>query len=144
SDKFLHQASFHNFLTAPADTSKRTKKKVPIPKISNEKKEEVIVPSSITDTIKNYTDSTRRYNADTPVVVNTKDTFDFKVSTDSLDAPISYDAEDSMVLEVPTKKITLYGKKTKTDYKDNNLTAPVIELNQQTGTLTASIRRDST
>ena len=47
-----------------------------------------------------------------------KDTFDFKISTDSLDAPIAYEAEDSMVLDVPSKKITLYGKETKTNYKD--------------------------
>jgi hypothetical protein len=142
-DTTWQQSSFHNYLTTPADTTKRIKKNVQVPKINNEKKEEIIAPTAITDTTKRFGDTTRRPNIDTPIVVQTRDTFDFKISRDSLDAPITYDAEDSMVLDVPTKKITLYGKKTNTDYKDNNLTAPVIELNQQTGTLIASIRRDS-
>ena len=80
---------------------------------------------------------------DSSIVKEIKDTFDLKISRDSLDAPIAYEAEDSMVLDVPGKKITLYGKETKTDYKDNSLSAPVIELDQQTGNLNASIRRDS-
>src|SRR5215212_2978644 len=38
------------------------------------------------------------------------DTFNFRVSKDSLDSPVDYRASDSVVLEVPTKKITLYNK----------------------------------
>jgi hypothetical protein len=34
------------------------------------------------------------------------DTFHIKLSRDSLDAPISYSAADSVVLYVPTKKVT--------------------------------------
>jgi hypothetical protein len=48
-----------------------------------------------------------------------------------------------MILEVPTKKITLYGKKATTHYKDNDLTAPLIEFDQSTGNIIASIKRDS-
>src|SRR5437868_4202950 len=36
------------------------------------------------------------------------DTLNIKVSKDSLDSPIDYSASDSVVLEVPTKRITLY------------------------------------
>ncbi|MEP6615722.1 MAG: putative LPS assembly protein LptD [Ginsengibacter sp.] len=74
----------------------------------------------------------------------TTDTIGLKFSKDSLDAPIVYEAEDSMVLDVPTKKITLYGKKSNTQYKDNDLSAPVIEVDQQTGNIAAFIKRDST
>jgi len=73
-----------------------------------------------------------------------KDTIGFKVAKGSLDAPVVYHADDSMVLEVPTKKITLYGKEAKTTYKDNELTAPGIEFNQETGIISAYITKDST
>ena len=38
------------------------------------------------------------------------DTLHIPVSKDTLDAPISYSAQDSVVLDVPTKNITLYNK----------------------------------
>jgi lipopolysaccharide assembly outer membrane protein LptD (OstA) len=98
--------------------------------------------TSSTDTLPQPSINTNEGN-DSSIVVTTIDTIGLKLSSDSLDAPISYDAEDSMVLDVPTQRITLYGKETKTNYKDNNLTAPVIELDQQTGNIKASIRRDS-
>ena len=70
------------------------------------------------------------------------DTFSFKVSKDSLDAPVNYEAEDSAVVLITQKKIFLYGK-TKTDYKDIELTAPKVEIDQQTEILTAYNRLDS-
>lgn len=70
------------------------------------------------------------------------DTFSFKTSKDSLDAPVHYEAEDSVVVLVKEKKILLYGK-TKTEYKDITLTAPWVELDQQTQILTAYSSVDS-
>jgi LPS-assembly protein len=70
------------------------------------------------------------------------DTFSFKMSKDSLDAPVVYEAEDSAVVMMQTKKILLYGK-TKTDYKDITLTAPQVELDQETQILTAYNSYDS-
>ncbi|MFI5186468.1 MAG: putative LPS assembly protein LptD [Chitinophagales bacterium] len=70
------------------------------------------------------------------------DTFAFKVSKDSLDAAIDYEAEDSAVVQVQDKKIFLYGK-TKTNYKDITLTAPKVELDQETQILTAYNSVDS-
>src|SRR5215467_11091003 len=70
------------------------------------------------------------------------DTFGFKVSKDSLDAPINYEAEDSAVVMIQDKKILLYGK-TKTEYKDITLTAPKVKLDQETQILTAYNRLDS-
>lgn len=71
------------------------------------------------------------------------DTFSLKLSKDSLDAPLRYEAEDSVVILVQGKKVLMYGK-TKTDYKDITLTAPQVELDQQTQVVTAVNRKDST
>jgi LPS-assembly protein len=70
------------------------------------------------------------------------DTFSLKLSKDTLDAPVKYEAQDSAVVLVQEKKILLYGK-TKTEYKDIILTAPKVELDQQTQILTAYNHRDS-
>ncbi len=71
------------------------------------------------------------------------DTFTLKISKDSLDAPLKYAAEDSAVILVNSKKILLYGK-TKTEYKDIILTAPQVEVDQQTQIVTAVNSKDST
>ncbi len=71
------------------------------------------------------------------------DTFSLKLSKDSLDAPVKYEAEDSAVVLIKDKKILLYGK-TKTEYKNITLTAPKVELDQQTQIVTAVNKKDST
>jgi lipopolysaccharide assembly outer membrane protein LptD (OstA) len=76
------------------------------------------------------------------IPVSRVDTFSLKFSKDSLDAPVKYQAKDSAVVLIKEKKILLYGK-TKTDYKDITLTAPQVELDQQTQILTAVNRKDS-
>ncbi len=70
------------------------------------------------------------------------DSFSLKLSKDSLDGPVNYEAEDSAVVLVQDQKILLYGK-TKTTYKDITLTAPQVELEQQTNMITALADRDS-
>ena len=65
------------------------------------------------------------------------------MSTDSLDAIINYAADDSGVLFVPEKLFVLYGKG-KTEYKDLQLEAAVIEFNQQTQMVKAYGNTDST
>ena len=60
-----------------------------------------------------------------------------------MEAPLKYEAEDSVVVLVKEKKILLYGK-TKTEYKDITLTAPKVELDQQTQIVTAYNKKDST
>ncbi|HWJ25688.1 MAG TPA: putative LPS assembly protein LptD, partial [Flavisolibacter sp.] len=86
-------------------------------------------------------DSIRPSRTDTQTV-QTVDTFHLKLSKDTLDAPVNYEASDSGVLLVKEKKFLLYGK-TKTDYKDISLTAPKVQLDQQTNVLTAYSGRDS-
>lgn len=71
------------------------------------------------------------------------DTFNLRISKDTLDGPVNYEAEDSAVIQVDSKKIILYGK-TKTTYKDVVLTAPTVELENETGLVTAYSSRDST
>jgi lipopolysaccharide assembly outer membrane protein LptD (OstA) len=71
------------------------------------------------------------------------DTFSVRTSKDSLDAPVIYHADDSMVLDVPGKKIYLYGKTSSTKYQDNQLTAPGIVFDQSTNLVTASLRKDT-
>ncbi len=71
------------------------------------------------------------------------DSFSIKYSKDGLDAPVNYHADDSMVLDVPGKKIYLYGNEAKTHYQDIELTAPGIQYDQATNTVSAYMKRDS-
>jgi hypothetical protein len=107
---------------------------------------------SVTDTIPGKQDSLKKNVADSLTgkgdtlirrdsVVT--DTFSLKLSKDSLDAPVYYEAEDSAVVLMKEQKIVMYGK-TKTDYKDLTLTAPKVEMDQVTQIVTAVGKKDST
>ena len=80
--------------------------------------------------------------SDTNIVVK-RDTFSFKSSKDSLDAPVIYHADDSMVMDIPAKKIILYGKETRVNYIDNKLVSPRIEFDQRTNLVSAYLVKDS-
>ena len=75
-------------------------------------------------------------------IIRTTDTLPFKVSKDSIEAPVKYEAADSMVLDVPTKKIILYSKG-KVSYQDLELTADSIALDQKSNTIFATYRTDT-
>src|SRR6188768_1601524 len=75
-------------------------------------------------------------------LVNRTDTFHIPISADSLTAPVNYSAEDSMVLDVVSKKIFLYGK-SEVKYTDISLTAPFILFDQQTQNVMARMARDT-
>lgn len=70
------------------------------------------------------------------------DTVNLKISKDSINAPIDYKAEDSMVLDIDTKKIFLYGK-TEVKFEDIVLNAPTIVFDQQTQFVLAKMGRDT-
>ncbi|MEN9963879.1 MAG: hypothetical protein RL582_974 [Bacteroidota bacterium] len=72
-----------------------------------------------------------------------KDSITIKKSGDSLSAPIVYQAEDSMIIDVPSRKIYLYGTSTSVKYAENELSAPLIEFDQQTQTVSAFLQKDS-
>ena len=84
-------------------------------------------------------DTTRRPGDTT---ITRTDTLDFRIAKDSLNAPITYSASDSVVLDVPTKKVTLYNK---ADVKQNdlNLTGSIITLDQPRKLVIATYTRDS-
>ena len=124
---------FHNQLTA--DT-------IPLIKKTNSS-------ANINDTLPDSVVKKRRPSAllkrppgDT-VLLPVTDTFSFKTSKDSLDAPVAYHADDSMVLDVPEKKILLYGKTSSIKYADNDLSAPFIEYDQKTNLVKAFLKKDS-
>ena len=105
------------------------------------------IPTRKSDSLQSKKDSLTDTTIAKSIVDTTKpnqkiDTFSFKMSKDSLDAPVNYEAEDSAVVMINEKKIFLYGK-TKTEYKDITLTAPKIEIDQETQILTAYNRVDS-
>jgi lipopolysaccharide assembly outer membrane protein LptD (OstA) len=80
---------------------------------------------------------------DTSLTSKTADTIHFKFAKNALESPVQYTAEDSMVVDVEGKTVTLYGKKVTTNYKDNNLTGPIISFDEASGDIIAAIKRDS-
>jgi LPS-assembly protein len=76
-------------------------------------------------------------------LVQVTDTFNLKLSKDSLDAPISYAASDSGVLLIPSKQFILYGKAS-TRYSDIEVNAATIHLDQGAQTIKAYGAKDTT
>lgn len=70
------------------------------------------------------------------------DTLNLKISKDSIDAPVQFTAEDSMVVDIPGNKIYIYNKAAVV-YKDIKLDAHTIQLDQPTQMLTAYPGKDS-
>ncbi|MCB0776685.1 MAG: LPS-assembly protein LptD [Chitinophagaceae bacterium] len=120
----LQQPEIRNPLTVTSDTTK--------PLIKNDSTKANIATE----------DTARIPGADTIPVVRI-DSFNIKISKDSLDGPVKYQAEDSAVVLIKGQKIILYGK-TKTEYKDITLTAPKVEMDQRTQIVTAVNTKDST
>jgi len=111
--------------TVPAPRNARSPITKPIPDTTRK-------PQQALDSTK-LNDTTRK---------NVTDTLHLKISKDTLDAPIDYSASDSVVLEVPTKKIILYNK-ADVKQKDMNLTAYRIELDQPRKVVVATYSRDT-
>jgi lipopolysaccharide assembly outer membrane protein LptD (OstA) len=78
----------------------------------------------------------------TDSLVKQTDTFHVKVSKDSLDGPVNYTASDSMVLDIPNKKIIFY-REANIKYTDVDLKADSIEFDQVTKIVTATYRKDT-
>ena len=77
------------------------------------------------------------------IIVGSNDTLAFRKSKDSLTAPVKYHADDSMVFDIPMKKLYLYGKSSNVKYADNELGAPFIQFDQQTSLVMAYLEKDS-
>ncbi len=126
----LHQANAYHLPKAEKDTPPPRRL---VPKDTNKTK---LVTSS--DTLNRINDSTGKDS-----LVQKVDSFNLKLSKDSLDAPVNYTAEDSGVLIIPTKEFILYGK-AKAKYTDIEVTANTIELNQDKQMLKAYGSTDTT
>ena len=101
------------------------------------------VQTDTTPPVRYRIDSLADVDTDTIIhQIHTSDTFNVKVSKDSLDAPVNYTAKDSMVLEVPSKQIILYNSST-TKYKDIDLSAYKIQLDQAKQVVVATYTPDS-
>lgn len=100
------------------------------------------------DTTKPKTDTLPRVPGDTTGLKGRdsaaikSDTLGLKYSKDSLDAPIHYSASDSMVMDIPNKRIIMFSKG-QVKYKDMDLTADSIEMDQTKNVVIATYRRDT-
>ena len=81
---------------------------------------------------------------DTSLLKKNADTIHFNLAKNALEAPVDYTAEDSMVIDVKGKTVTLYGNKVTTNYKGNKLTGPIIAFDEASGDIIASAKKDST
>jgi LPS-assembly protein len=70
------------------------------------------------------------------------DTFNVKLSKDSIDAPVHYSASDSIVLDVPTNLTTMYNT-ANVKHKDMTLDAYKIELDQKNQIVIATYTTDT-
>ncbi|MGO4288317.1 putative LPS assembly protein LptD [Chitinophaga sp. RAB17] len=70
------------------------------------------------------------------------DTVPIRLSKDSMDAPIHYKAKDSIVMQIPKKRILLYGN-ADTKYKETGITAERIAVDQETGMVEATKMMDT-
>ena len=124
---------FQNLLTITTDTIPALNAK------TNSAESTDTIPSKkiIADSL-NYTDSLDDIEADSTIDSTARvikvDTTLF--SKDSLDAPVSYSAEDSGVLLIPGKQFILYGK-ANTSYNDMKLDANTIKYDQSKNVITA-------
>src|SRR5690242_5605269 len=75
-------------------------------------------------------------------VTKSADTIHYNLAKNALEAPVDYSAEDSMVIDVAAKTVTLYGNKVTTNYKDNKLTGPIIAYDESSGDIIATGKRD--
>ncbi|MFN8250160.1 MAG: putative LPS assembly protein LptD [Ferruginibacter sp.] len=129
----LNDHSFHISLTQDSGLFKIKQQQTDSAAIKNQ------FPPALTETPKEI-----RKNTSDTTIKKINDTVTYKISKDTLNAPVTYHADDSMVFDVPGKKLILYGKTSKVNYEDNELTSPLIEYNQSTNLVTAYLLKDST
>lgn len=95
------------------------------------------------DSVKSFSkDSIQKTSADSSL--NSSDTLQYKLAKNALEAPATYFAKDSLVLDMEAKTATLYGKESTFHYKENDVTGPVIFYDENTGTIGSYFIKDST
>ncbi len=98
----------------------------------NDSTQHSLLPKRIADSARSLLKDSMQIKTDT-----------LKMSKDSIDAPIKYQAEDSGVLIMTTKEFYLYGK-AKVDYSDLKLDAATIKYEQKSQTVKAYGSLDTT
>lgn len=86
-------------------------------------------------------DTTKKVKKTDSTFIKT-DTIDLKISTDSLDAPVKYEAADSGILEIDARKFLLYGKG-RVQYESLDLEAGIIEIDNNENIAKAFFVKDS-
>jgi LPS-assembly protein len=112
------------------------------PAVQKKKSEPDSNIGSQTDSLNGANDTLPPRDRDSSFTTQRSDTFSLKMAKDTMDAPVTYEAEDSAVLLVKEQQFILYGK-TQTKYKDVVIEAPRTILDQQTNVLTAIGEKDS-
>lgn len=97
------------------------------------KAQEQELPATISDTTKPRVDT---------VPVKTVETYNVKTVRD-ITAPVFYNANDSLVMDMVSGKMYLYGSSSTVNYIDNELAAPLIEYSQKENLVTAVLVKDS-
>lgn len=125
---------------------------VPAQKKSNKVKPQLLqnapAPASVNkmlnDTVPSSKDSINKIDTvkNRDSTVQKIDSFNLKISKDSIDAPVDFEAEDSMLIDIPGQKVYLYNKAS-VKFKDISLDAAIIQLDQPSQILTAYSIRDS-
>jgi len=132
--KNSHTSFFDDTLTSQRDS-------IPPKTDSLPPKRDSVPPAPVNDTTSALPDSAQ-VMGDSTTRVPQVDTINLRISKDSMDAPVDYKAEDSMVLDVKSRKIILYGKG-EMKYKDINLTAPYTEFDQASQIVSAHMTKDT-
>ena len=100
-----------------------------------------IPPNTIDSLSKNVDSLSKKKISDS---TKSADTIHYNLAENALTSPLDYSAEDSMVIDVQGKTVTLYGNKVTTNYKDNKLTGPIIAFDEASGDIIAASKKDST
>lgn len=104
---------------------------------------ETLAPKAVADTLPPAADSALiRDSLLSDTLTPTTDTLKVQLSKDTLDQPIDYSAEDSIVFMVPEKKIVMFSKGS-VKKGDMDLAADSIEIDQETQLVTATFRKDT-
>ncbi len=104
------------------------------------KAQELSLPSTSRDSLTKRPATPRQPTRDT--TIKRIDTLNVPLSADSLTGPVNYTANDSMVLDVASKKIFLFGK-SEVKYTDVTLNAPLIVFDQASQLVIAQMMRDT-
>lgn len=127
----------------PASKENRTSKKTIFTVAKKQKFVNDTIPVSkpiVADSVLSVTDTTRLDSA----AAVARDTIPYRLAKNALTAPVEYTAEDSLVLNVREKTATLYGKESTTHYLNNDIKAPLILFDQESGDIIATLVKDST